>query len=188
MAHANIQIDEQAMMVKALKSFQDAGDFDAAICEWEARPVATQTYANLKVVMCVEFSKLNWQESTTARATGHSSANNIMEEMAQATTELVAECTKHHTQEIKSLIKSNNDTMEKLIAAISASNKPPAATGTNGANSSRLKGAAWAEKRRTAITCLHCYRIHPNCIHNQCWELPANAAKRPADWKSVKST
>jgi hypothetical protein len=44
------------MMVKTLKSFKDAGDFDAAICKWEAKPVATQTYANLKVVMCAEFS------------------------------------------------------------------------------------------------------------------------------------
>ncbi len=42
--------------------------------------------------------------------------------MAQATTELVAELTKCHTQEIKSLIKSNNDALEKLIAAISGSN------------------------------------------------------------------
>ncbi len=150
--------------------------------------MATQTYANLKVVMCAEFSKLNWQDSTTARATGHSSANNIMEEMAQVTTELVAELTKHHTQEIKSLIKSNNDAMEKLIAAISASNKPPAATGTNGATSSRSKAAAWAEKRRTATTCPFCNRIHPNCTHNQCWKLPANAAKCLANWKSVKST
>jgi len=55
LACANIQIVKQAMMVKASKSFKDAGDFDAAICEWEARPVATQ-YANLKVVMCAEFS------------------------------------------------------------------------------------------------------------------------------------
>jgi hypothetical protein len=80
LAHANIQIDKEAIMVKALKSFNDAGNFDAAICKWEARPVATQTYANLKVVMCVEFSKLNWQDSTTARATEHSSANNVVEE------------------------------------------------------------------------------------------------------------
>ena len=57
LACANIQFDERAMMVKALKSFKDAGDFDAA---WEARPVATQMYANLKVVMCAEFSKPNW--------------------------------------------------------------------------------------------------------------------------------
>jgi hypothetical protein len=140
------------------------------------------------VVMCVEFSKLNWQDSTTARVRGDSSANNVMKEMAQVTTELVAELTKRHTQEIKSLIKSNNDAMEKLIAAIIASNKPPAATGTNGTTSSRLKVAVWEKKRRTATTCPHCNCIHPNRTHDQCWELPANAAKRPAKWKSVKST
>ncbi len=189
LVHANIQINERAMMVKAFKSFTDAGDFDAAICKWEARPVAMQTYANLKVVMWVQFSKLNWQDATTARATGHSSANNVMEEVAQASTELVAELTERHTQEVKSLIKSNNDAMEKLIAAIIASNKPPAATRTNGATSSRsAKVAARAEKRRTTTTCLHCNCFHPNCTHNQCWELPINTAKRPANWNYVKNT
>ncbi len=36
LARANIQIDQCAMMVKALKSFKDARDFDAAILEWES--------------------------------------------------------------------------------------------------------------------------------------------------------
>ena len=93
LARANVQIDERAMLAKLLKSFKDAGDFDPAIHEWEARPVATQTYANLKVVMCTEYSKLNHQDATTARATGHASVNNIAEEMAQAMEELVAELT-----------------------------------------------------------------------------------------------
>ncbi len=43
LARANIQIDERAMLVKALKSFKDAGDFDAPIREWEARQIAAQT-------------------------------------------------------------------------------------------------------------------------------------------------
>ncbi len=46
LARANVQIDERAMMAKALKSFKDAGDYDAPIREWEAKPVAAQTYAN----------------------------------------------------------------------------------------------------------------------------------------------
>ncbi len=96
MARANIQINKQAMMVKVLKSFRDAGDFDATICKWEARPVDTQTYASLKVVMCADFFKLNRQDATTARVIGHASANNVVEEMAEATTELVAELTEHH--------------------------------------------------------------------------------------------
>ncbi len=53
-----------------------------------------QTYVNFKVVMCAEFSKLNRQDATTARATGHASANNVVEQMAKATEELVAELTK----------------------------------------------------------------------------------------------
>jgi hypothetical protein len=184
----NIQIEERSMIVKALKSFKDAGDIDAAICEWEARLVATQTYANLKVVMCVEFSKLNRQDATTARMTGHASVNNVVEEMAQATEELLAKLTEWHTKQVESLIKSNSKAIKKLTAAILA--QKPAVTGTAAGKptSKAAKVAVWAEKKRTATTCPHCNLKHPNRTHDQCWELPANATKRPADWKSVKST
>ena len=184
LARANVQIDERAMLAKALKSFKDAGDFDASIREWEARPVIAHTYANFKVVMCAEFSKLNRQDATTARATGHASANNVVEQMAKATEELVAELTERHSKQVESIIKSNSEAMEKLTAAILA-NKPAATTVTA---SKSAKAAAWAEKKRIATICPHCNRKHPNRTSDQCWELPANAAKRPADWKSTKST
>jgi hypothetical protein len=195
LARANVQVDERAMMAKSLKSFKDAGDFDAPLREWEARPAAVQTYANLKILMCAEYSKLNRQDSTTARATGHA-ANNVVEEMAQATEELVAELTERHTKQIEALIKSNNDAMQKLTAAILA-NKPannaatPAvnpASGGKAAAKAAAKKAAWEEKKKKATLCPHCDRVHPNRTHEQCWELPANASKRPEGWKSVKST
>jgi hypothetical protein len=195
LARANVQVDERAMMAKSLKSFKDAGDFDAPLREWEARPAAVQTYANLKILMCAEYSKLNRQDSTTARATGHA-ANNVVEEMAQATEELVAELTERHTKQIEALIKSNNDAMQKLTAAILA-NKPannaatPAvnpASGGEAAAKAAAKKAAWEEKKKKATLCPHCDRVHPNRTHEQCWELPANASKRPEGWKSVKST
>jgi hypothetical protein len=173
------------MLVKALKSFKDTGNFEAAIREWEARPVAMQTYANLKDFMCTEYSKLNHQDATTARATGHASANNMVEEMTQATEELVTELTKCHTKQIETLIKSNNEAMEKLTAAILA-NKPASASDSLAAKSA--KAIKWAEKKQNATICPHCNRKHPNCTHDQCWELPANAAKHPAAWTSVKST
>jgi hypothetical protein len=192
LVRANVLIDKRAMMAKALKSFKDAGDFNPAIQEWEVRPVATQTYANLKVVMCAEYSKLNQQDATTARATGHASVvYNVVEEMAQATEELAAELTERHSKQVEALIKANSKAMEKLTAAILA-NKPTA-TATAAGNASgkavaAAKAAKWAEKKKNATTCPHCNRIHPNRTHDQCWELPANAAKRPANWKSVKST
>jgi hypothetical protein len=46
------------MMLRALKNFKDAGNYDALIWEWEAMPAATQTYANLKTMMSMEYSKL----------------------------------------------------------------------------------------------------------------------------------
>ncbi len=176
------------MMVMALKSFKDAGNFNAAICKWEARPVAMQTYPNLKVFVCADFSKLNQQDATTARMTGHASMNNVVEEMAQATEELLAELTKRYTKQVELLIKSNSEAIKKLAAAILA--QKPAATGTAAGKhtSKAAKVAAWAEKKRTATTCPHCNLKHPNCTHDQCWVLPANAAKRPADWTSAKST
>jgi hypothetical protein len=193
LARANVQVDERAMMAKALKCFKDAGDFDPAIREWEARPMPAQTYANLKVLMCTEFAKLNRQDATTARATGHASIHNVVEEMAQATEELVAELTERQGKQVEALIKSNNDAIAKLTAAILGNKPTPSAPSASTRNSeasakAAAKKAAWEEKKKKATTCPHCDRVHPNRTHEQCWELPANASKRPVDWKSVKST
>jgi hypothetical protein len=115
------------MMVKALKSFKDAGDFNAAIQEWEARPAVLQTYENLKVVMCAKYSKLNCQDAVSARATGHASANTV-EEFVQATEELIAELTEQHIKQIKALIKANSKVMANLTAAVPAAATLVAAT------------------------------------------------------------
>ena len=173
------------MLVKALKSFKDAGDFDAPIREWEARPVATQTYENLKIVMCTEFAKLNRQDLTTARSTGHASANSVAEEYAQATEELVAELTEKHAKQIAELSKA----MAQLTAAINLkpNTVPVTNAATPAANTSKTaaqlsKAQRWAEKCKNATTCPHCSKIHPNRSHDQCWHLEKNAAKRPVGW------
>ena len=187
LARLNVQIDERAIVAKALKSFKDAGDYDAAIREWEAKSFANQTYSNLRIVMNTEFTKLNRQDATTARATGHASINNIVEEMATTTGELVATLTDSHAKQVETLMKSTTAALEKLTAAILAnnSNKP---IGGDAKAKAAAKAAAWAEKKKNATTCPHCNLIHPNRTHSQCWELPDNASKRPAGWKSVKST
>ena len=48
------------------------------------------------------------------------------------------------------------------------------------------KHKMWIEKCKTATTCPHCKKVHPNRTHAQYWELEANANKRPANWKSAK--
>jgi hypothetical protein len=191
LANANVQIDKHAMMLKALKSFKDAGNYNAPIWEWEARPAATQTYANLQTMMSTEYSKLNCQDAVADRATGYASAN-VVEEFAQATEELVAELTEKHSKQIKTFIKSNNKAIAKLTTALLQSKSPaatPAApTAAKTADAKQAERARiWAKKRQTAMECPPCNKFHPNRTHSQCWESETNASKWPAGWKSSKS-
>ncbi len=105
--------------ILALKSFKDAGSYEPAIREWEAQPVATQTWDNLKILMCTEYAKAHHQDIVSARATGHASAHNVMEEYTAATEELVENLTVRHTKQLEALIKANNDNMAKLMEVLS---------------------------------------------------------------------
>ncbi len=145
LACANVQIDKQAMMLEALKCFKDAGDYNAPIQEWEARPAAAQTYANLKTMMSTKYSKINCQDAVTARATGHALANNVVKEFAQAMEELVAELTEKHSKQIEALIKANNEAMAKLTADLLQSKAPSAAPAAP-ASATQNPSAAASEK------------------------------------------
>jgi hypothetical protein len=123
-----------------------------------------------------------------------------VEEMAQATKELVAELTEKHSKQIEAFINTNSKAMEKLTMAILANKPTSTGVTSNNSNATAAGGKpkwllckdaskkAWEEKKRNATTCPHCNRKHPNCTHDQCWEMPANADKRPTNWKSVKIT
>jgi hypothetical protein len=104
LAKANINIDRMAMMNKALKCFKDCGKFDPAIREWEARSVANQAWDNLKALMTTEYSRAHHQDSTSAQATGYAAANNVVEELAEATEEIIANLTNKHAQQIEALV------------------------------------------------------------------------------------
>jgi hypothetical protein len=142
--------------------------------------------------MCTEYAKAHRQDTVSARATGHASAHNVMEEYADTTEELVENLTKRHTKQLEALIKANNDNMAKLMEVLSKALPVAAAAlaATPAANSkierAAAKHKAWIEKCKNAMKCKHCDRVHPNCTKSQCWELEANAAKCPANWKSVK--
>ncbi len=57
LTRAGVTWDRRAMMNKALKSFKDAGNYNAPIWEWAACPVAMQTWDNLKTMMCTKLPK-----------------------------------------------------------------------------------------------------------------------------------
>ncbi len=180
LAKANINWDWRAMMNKALKSFKNAGSYEHAIREWEARPVATQTWDNLKILMCTEYAKADRQDGVSARATGYASAHNVMEEYAAVTEELVENLTERHTKQLEALIKANNDNMVKLMDVLSKAKPtatPAAATlGKTKAEQDAETHKAWVEKRRNVTKCKHCNKFHPNRTKAQCWELKENSA------------
>jgi hypothetical protein len=108
------------MMNKALKCLKDCGDFEPAIRKWEAKPVASQTWDNLKRLMMMEYSRACKQDSTSARATGFASTHNVVEELAETTEEIITNLTNKHAQRIEALVKLNNDILTKLTNAIAS--------------------------------------------------------------------
>jgi hypothetical protein len=152
----------------------------------------TQTWDNLKILMCTEYVKAHRQDGVSARATGYASAHNVMEEYAAATEELVENLTKQHTKQLEALVKANNDNMAKLMDILSKAKPtatPAAATsGNTKAKRDAEKHKAWVEKRRNVTKCKYCDKFHPNRTKAHCWELKENAAKWPANWKSAKSS
>ncbi len=79
--------------------------------------------------------------------------------------------------------------MAKLVEMLAKGTTPAttavAKTASEADNEKRKK---WVNKCKAAKKCPHCNKIHPNRTHAQCWELDANVAKCPANWKLVKST
>ena len=73
----------------ALAHFCKCGEFNLAVREWEARPIATQTWADLKVMMATEYARAKRQDTTMAAAAGYGSANVMMDDYVMETEELV---------------------------------------------------------------------------------------------------
>jgi hypothetical protein len=115
-----------------------------------------------------------------------------MEEYTAATEEFVENLTEQHTKQLEALIKANNDNMAKLMDMLSKAKMtatPSAATSDKAkAEHDAEKYKAWVERHRNATKCKHCDKFHPNRTKAQCWELKENSSKRPANWKSAKSS
>ncbi len=114
--------------------------------------------------------------------------------LAQADTNCCDLCRRHgpiwpKLEQHSHAVPTCQDMSATFPAKAVLANKPTEVKNANKAANKAAKAAKWdEEKKRNATTCPHCNRKHPNRTHEQCWELPINAAKRPAEWKSVKST
>ena len=184
LTRAGITSDLKERTDMALYYLKSTGEYDAAVREWEAKPVATRTWANIKLFMSAEYAKENKQNKQTAKQM----KANAIEEQAEATEELIANLTEAHTRQIESLIKANTEAMKEMMSLV----KDKTITPTNPTNqTSEEKKKKREEKQKkflNAPICKHCGKKHPSKKEDECWELDKNAASRPASWKPTKST
>jgi hypothetical protein len=183
LTRAGINSDLNERRDMALYYLKASGEFDAAVREWEHRPTVNKTWQNIKTFISAEHAKENKQNKLTAK----NFKANMIEEQTEATEELIAALTEKHTQQIESLIKSNTEAMKQMMSLIKNDRKEP---GDKKQPDEEKKKKREERRQRFNDTpiCKHCGKKHPTKKEDECWELEANKASRPTNWKSSKST
>jgi hypothetical protein len=154
--------------------FHASGEFESALREWEAKPKANQTFANFRVFMQKEFGKQYKQNKTTAKSVGNGIANSITDkevEQLEAQALFIAELANSMQDQSQKQFK---EMMELFKAKLDAKGLP---------DPSNPKGG---EGKKQKKKCPHC-GMEVYHKPESCYELEANASKRPAGWKSTTS-
>ena len=163
----------------ALATFHASGEFEPALRDWEAKPKADQTFANFRVFIQKEFGKQHKQNKTTAKSVGHGIANSITDkdidqiEQLEAQALMIAELANSMKDESQKQFKEMMAMFKESLEKISPSPTNP---------KSKKMGADKKKKK-----CPHC-GLEVYHKPEACFELEANAAKRPAGWTSKKNT
>ena len=184
LTRAGITSDLKERTDMALYYLKSTGEYDAAVREWEAKPVASRTWANIKLFMSAEYAKENKQNKQTAKQM----KANAIEEQAEATEELIANLTEAHTRQIEALIKANTEAMKEMMSLVKDKTITPINPTNQTSEEKKKKREEKQKKFLNAPICKHCGKKHPSKKEDECWELDKNAASRPASWKPTKST
>ena len=166
--------DQQALRLALAQTFaKNSGEYDAYLREFKRKPIADQTFANFRPGFVTEFAKRS-KSRETARSAGFGSANAAIskeEEVAQL--ELALASVADVIQE------GQSKQFEKMIALLTtAIQKLPTGNPTNNPDPNPSNNR---QGRQQYPKCRHCNLRH---LHeDKCWELEANAASRPANWK-----
>ena len=159
----------------ALATFHASGEYEPALRDWDAKPKTDQTFANFRIFIQKEFGTQHKQNKTTAKAVGYGIANSITDtdiDQLEAQALMIAELANSMKDESQKQFKE----MMELFKATLSKNLPAATNPT--------KPKMGAAKKKTK--CPHC---DMEVYHkpDACFELDANAAKRPAGWTSRKN-
>jgi hypothetical protein len=93
------------------------------------------------------------------------------------------------------LIKSTMEAMKEMMTLMKSNtnnqNQNNGNRNNQNAKSDEEKKKIREEKQqkfKDAPVCKHCGKKHPSKKEEECWELKANAASRPTNWKPIKNT
>ena len=104
----------------ALFQLKATGEFDPAVREWEAKPAADKTWANIKTFISAEYAKENKQNKLSAK---HFKVN-TMQEQAEATEELIAHLTEAHTRQMETLVQTTTAAMKEMMLLLKENKTP----------------------------------------------------------------
>jgi hypothetical protein len=163
-----------------VSTYQISGQFDAAMREWHAKTLANKTFTNFHVYIQNKYTKQVKRNRLTAGSIRKGIANKVTEvpeqknSDAEAQAMVIAEVANVLQAQNEQQMKNMMSMFEKLLTSMQSSGTPvvvvPPKTPTN---------------RQPRMGCTHCNKKHRN--HEKCWELNANKASRPENWKSAKS-
>ncbi len=141
---------------------------------------ANKTFPNFRVYIQNKYTKQVKRNRSTAGSVGKGIANKATEvpeqkfSDAEAQGMVIAEVANVLQAQNKQQMKNMMSMFEKLLTSMQSSATP---------------GAVVPPKNPTNcqphMGCPHCNKKHRN--HEKCWELDANKASRPENWKSTKS-
>ena len=151
--------------------------------EWETKPAANITWANIKTFISAEYAKENKQNKLIAK---QFKAKTI-DEQAEATEELIAALTEAHTKQMETLIKSTTDTMKEMMLLLKDNKSTNNLTKLTDEEKKKKRDEK-QKKYNDAPICKHCGKKHPTKAEDECWELEKNKDSCPSNWKSAKST
>jgi hypothetical protein len=163
-----------------VSTYKISGQFDAAMREWHAKMLADKTFPNFRVYIQNKYTKQVKRNRLTAGSVGKGIANKATEVPEQKFLDAKAQAMV--IAEVANVLQAQNEQQMKNM--MSMFKKLPTSM-----QSSAMPVAAVPPKTPTnyqpCMGCPHCNKKHRN--HEKCWELNANKASRPENWKSTKS-
>ena len=163
----------------ALATFHASSEYEPALRDLEAKPKVDQTFVNFRLFIQKKFGKQHKQNKTTAKSVWYGIANSITEKEIDQIEQLKAQAFMI-AERAHSMKDESQKQFKEMMESFTVTRVKNLPSPTNPKNP---KTGADKKKKK----CPHC-RLEVYHKPDACFELEANAAKRPAGWTSKKST